>query len=123
INRLQKLLDTEKLISPKDTMKTDVLLEILFAHLYTSVRDHTNHISEHLILIEHDMFSGRERSTVRLISGVSRELLHIEAALANQEEPLDRFLKGLTTRGFFGASFADRAERMLAEHLQVSRLI
>lgn len=123
IHRLQKLLETQELISSKDTLSTDVLLEILFAHLYTSVRNHTTHISDHLIQIEHDMFSGRERSTVRLVSTVSRELLHIEAALANQEEPLNRFLKSLSARGFFGASFAERAQRMLAEHLQVARVI
>lgn len=123
IHRLQKLLQTEQLITPQDTMTTDVLLEILFAHLYTSVRNHTTHISEHLTHIEHEMFNGHEHGTVRLISGVSRELLHIEAALANQEEPLNRFLKGLSARGFFGASFGDRAERMLAEHQQVAHLI
>jgi len=123
IHRLQKLLQTEQLITPKDSMTTDVLLEILFAHLYTSVRNHTTHISEHLAHIEHEMFSGHEHATVRLISSVSRELLHIEAALANQEEPLNRFLKGLSARGFFGVSFNERAERMLAEHMQVARLI
>jgi magnesium transporter len=123
IRRLQKLLETEKMIDPRESMTTDALLEVLFAHLYTSVRNHTTHISEHLAQIEHDMFSGRERATVTLVSGVSRELLHIEAALANQEEPLNRFLKALATRGFFGASFNERAERIVAEHLQVARVI
>jgi magnesium transporter len=123
ILHLQKLLEAEQIIAPKESMTTDVLLEILFAHLYTSVRNHTTHISEHLNQIEHDMFSGRERATVRLVSSVSRELLHIEATLANQEEPLNRFLKALGTRGLFGASFAERAERMLGEHQQVARVI
>lgn len=123
IHRLHKLLQTEKLIAPQDATTTDVLLEILFAHLYTSVRNHTTHISERLTQIEHEMFGGHEHATVHLISSVSRELLHIEAALANQEEPLNRFLKGLSARGFFGASFDDRAERMLAEHMQVAHLI
>jgi magnesium transporter len=123
IHHLQKLLETKKLIAPKEELSTDILLEILFAHLYTSVRNHTTHVSNHLGRIEHDMFTGHEKSTVRLISTVSRELLHIEAALANQEEPLNRFLKNLSARGFFGPSFKERAERMLADHLQVAHLI
>ena len=123
LHRLRKTLETQHLISPHDAMTTDVLLEILFAHLYTSVRDHINSISSRLTRIEQDMFSGHERTTVRSISNISREFLHIEAALANQEGPFARFLKALSVRGSFGASFAERTERMLAERAQVARLV
>lgn len=123
LHRLRKMLEAQQLISPKNTMVTDVLLEILLAHLYTSVRDHTSHIANNFTQIERDMFSSHERTTVRSISSISRELLHIEASLANQEEPLIRFLKALSIRGSFGASFGERAERMRAEHLQVARLV
>lgn len=122
LHSLRKVLEAQKLITPHDTMTTDVLLEVLFAHLYTSVRDHINQASESLTHIEHDMFNGRERTTVRAISNTSREFLHIEASLANQEGPLDRFLKALEARGAFGASFAERAERVIAEHSQIARL-
>jgi Mg2+ and Co2+ transporter CorA len=124
LHRLRKLLEAEKLISSHDsTMTTEVLLEILFAHLYTSVRDDINAIANRLAHIEQDMFNGLERTTVRAISNTSREFLHIEASLANQEGPLDRFLKALVKRGFFGASFVERAERTLAEHTQIARLV
>lgn len=119
---LKKLLETRELVDGKDQMSTDMLLEILFAHLYASVRDHTNHISGHLEKLEHDMFDGHERLTIRAISNVSREFLHIEAALANQEEPLTRFLKLLSAEKGFGNAFAERGERILAERLQVARL-
>ncbi len=123
LDRLQKLLETEQLISPHDIIATDVLLEILFAHLYTAVRDHTSHIASRLTHIERDMFSGLERTTVRAISNTSREFLHVEAALANQEEPLSRFLKALSAQGSFGASFGERSERILAERAQVARIV
>jgi len=123
LHRLRKLLETQKLIAPGDAVSTDVLLEILFVHLYTSVRDHTNHISDHLSRIERDMFNGFERVTVRSISNINREFLHVEASVVNQEGPLGRFLKTLLSQGFFGASFAERAERILAEHSQVARLV
>jgi magnesium transporter len=122
LHHLQKLLEAQQLISPTDVMTTDVLLEILFAHLYTAVRDHINVVATHLEHIEHDMFNGLERITVRAISNTSRELLHIEASLANQEEPLHRFLRALGTRGTFGASFTERSERIIAERLQAARL-
>lgn len=123
LRHLQKLLETQKLVSKQMILTTDVLLEILFAHLYTSVHDHTNHIVSHLARIEQDMFDGQERTTIRLISGISREFLHLEAALANQEEPLDRFLKALAQRDFPDVSFAERSTRILAERTQVARLI
>ncbi|MCR4333799.1 MAG: magnesium transporter CorA family protein [Patescibacteria group bacterium] len=120
---LKKLLEAQKLVSSQHTISTDVLIEILFAHLYTSVRDHTNHVADSLARTEHEMFDGHERQTVRIISDISREFLHLEAALANQEEPLDHFLKALAHRGFFGVSFAQRAQRILDERTQVERLI
>lgn len=124
LHHLKKLLETQKLVADhKNTIATDVLLEILFAHLYTAVRDHTNHVADNLARVERDMFDGHERETVRLISNVSREFLHLEAALANQEESLSHFLNVLTKRDFFGASFAERTSRILAEHTQVARLI
>ena len=48
---------------------------------------------------------------------------HLEAMLVNHEEPLARFLKTLSERNFFGASFAERASRIMAERVHVSHLI
>jgi magnesium transporter len=123
LHHLKKLLETEQIVSDHNGISTDVLLEILFAHLYTSVRDHTDHVSSNLERVERDMFDGRESKTVRQISNISREFLHLEAALANQEESLGHFLNVLKERNLFGASFAARATRIEAEHAQVARLI
>ena len=120
---LKKLLETQKLVAPHTLLTADVLFEILFVHLYTSVRDHINHVVDHLAHVERDMFDGAERTTVRSISSISREFLHMEAALANQEEPLDRFLNVLGQHEFFNAAFSERAEHILAERTQVARLI
>lgn len=120
---LKKLLETQKLVAPHTLLTADVLFEILFVHLYTSVRDHINHVVDHLAHVERDMFDGAERTTVRAISSISREFLHMEAALANQEEPLGRFLSVLGQHEFFNAAFAERAEHILAERTQVARLI
>jgi Mg2+ and Co2+ transporter CorA len=120
---LQKLLATQELVSGRKAIATDIMLEVLFAHLFTSVRDHTNHTAARLESVEREMFSGHENATVRAISNVNREFLHIEAALANQEEPLERFFKILIARDFFGAAFAERADHILAERTQLARLI
>jgi magnesium transporter len=69
------------------------------------------------------MFDGHERSTIRTISNINREFLHAEATLANQEEPLGRFLKELAEHGSFGPTFHERTERILAERVQVLRLV
>jgi len=123
LHHLKKLFETRNLVTGHESITTDVLLEVLFAHLYSSVRDHTNHITDNLERIEKDMFDGHERKTVRAISNISRSFLHLEAELANQEEPLSRFLKAHTIRDFFDASFGERTERILAERVQVMRLV
>jgi len=123
IYHLKKLLETQELVGGHDTLTTDVLLEVLFAHLYTSVRDHIDHVADNLARVERDMFDGHERATVRLISQISRQFLHVEAALATQEESLRHFLRELTDRNFFGRAFTARTERILAERAQIAQLI
>ena len=123
LHHLKKILETQKLVGTQETLATDVLLEILFAHLYTAVRDYTSNAAERLTRVEKEMFDGHERRTVRAISDISREFLHLEAVLANQEESLARFLTALTERGFFGASFAERSKRILTERTQAAQII
>ncbi|MFZ2500393.1 MAG: CorA family divalent cation transporter [Minisyncoccia bacterium] len=122
LHRLQKLLAAHQLISPHDGITTDALLEILFAHLYTSVRDHIHTIADRLTSVERDMFNGLEHTTVRAISNISREFLHIEASLANQGGPLEHFMKALSSKDFLEKSFDDRSVRILAERTQAVRL-
>jgi magnesium transporter len=123
LHHLKKLFETRNLVTGHESITADVLLEVLFAHLYSAVRDHTNHITDNLERIEKDMFNGHERDTVKAISNISRSFLHLEAELANQEEPLTRFLRAHTLREFFKTSFEERAERILAERAQVMRLV
>ena len=119
---LKKLLETRELVGGESPITTDVLIEIMFAHFYTSVRDHADNIVNNLARVERDMFDGHERTTIRSISNINREFLHIEATLANQEEPLNRFLEEISKHGSFGVAFSERSERILAERTQVARL-
>lgn len=123
LHHLKKLLEAQQLIEKRSGVTTDVLLEILFAHLYTAMRDHTNHVAGNLTRVEKDMFDGHERSTIRSISNISREFLHMEAVLANQEEVLRRFLDALEAHGHFGHSFSERAQRIMAERTHVTRTV
>jgi len=123
VHHLKKLFETRDLVTGHESITTDVLLEILFAHLYAAVHDYTNHLSNCLERIEQDMFNSHERKTVRRISDISRAFLHLEASLANQEEPLSRFLKAHTLRDFFDASFGERVERILEGRTQAMRLV
>lgn len=120
---LKKQLETQNVVAPRTLITAEVLFEILFVHLYTSVRDHINHVADRITRIEQDMFNTHERATVRSISNIIREFLHMEATLANQEEPLSRFMDVLARHKFFKASFSERAEHILAERTQAARLI
>lgn len=122
LHHLRKLLESEDLLGHKSTITTDMLLEVLFTHLYAAVRDHTSHLTDRLGRIEAEMFAGRERVAVRAISALNREYLHLLAALANQEEPLERFLTVLARPAYFGASFTERAARIQGERGLVENL-
>lgn len=123
LHHLKKLFEAQELVATESAITTDMLLELLFVHLYNAVRDHTSHIAERASRIERDMFNGLERETVRSISNVSREFLHIEAALANQVDPLNRFLKAIQDRKASSPSFTEQCERILAERTHLARLI
>ena len=123
LHHLKKLLEAQSLIAERAPITTDVLLEVLFAHLYTSVRDHTNHTADNLSRVEKEMFNGHEKMTVRSISNISREFLHSEASLATQEEPLIHFLNVLIRSGFFDSSFELRAQRIKAERTNIARRV
>lgn len=123
LHHLKKLLEAQQLVAGKAPVTTDVLLEVLFAHLYTAMRDHANHVVANLARVEKQMFDGHEKEAVRAISNISREFLHVEASLANQEEPLKRFLATLSENHFFNHSFATRVQKMLAERQLTERLV
>ena len=123
LHHLKKLLEAQSMVERHARVTTDVLLEVLFAHLYTSVRDHINHIADNLSRVEKEMFDGRERMTVRSISNISREFLHAEAALATQEESLVNFMNILSQLKFFDDTFKLRAERIRAERSNVARMV
>ncbi len=123
LHEVQKLLEAEEMLSERTSFSPDILLEILFAHLYASTRNYVQFLSEHLTHVEKRMFEGQEHSTIRSISNISREFLHLEASLAGQEEPLTRFLTLLSERDFYGPSFSERMNRILAERLQVTHFV
>jgi magnesium transporter len=123
LHHLKKLLEAQQLVGEKAPITTDALVETLFAHLYTAMRDHTNHLADNLARIEKDMFQDRERSTVRAISAISRQFLHAEAALTNQEDPLREFLEALDHYGHFGPSFHNLSLRILLERARVARIV
>jgi magnesium transporter len=120
---LKKLFEAQKAVVGKGSVTTDILLEVLFAHLYTSVRDHTNYIADNLDRVEREMFDGHERTTIRAISNVNRKFLRIESCLAHQEEPLLRFLHALENKSMFGTAFAERIHRITAERARIARLV
>lgn len=123
LHHLKKLLEAQNLVDGHAQITTDVLLEVLFAHLYTSVRGHINNMADSLSRVEKDMFDGHERTTVRSISNINREFLHAESVLATQEESLSHFMKVLEQSGFFDESFKLRAERIKEGRSNVARVV
>ncbi|MEK9184176.1 MAG: magnesium transporter CorA family protein [Patescibacteria group bacterium] len=120
---LHKLFEAEELVSTPTATHADVLLEQVMTRLYGAIHDEIERAGRALDRIEHDIFSGKERQTVRTISQAGRALLRFETALARHEEPLDEFLAGLSSGDFFSKRFTVRAARIRAAHDHATALV
>ncbi len=123
LHRLKKLLETRGAVVTEEFITTDILLEIIFMHLYASVRDHVNHIVSRLTIVEQEMFDGNGKKTIRSISNINREFLHLKSALANQEDPLRHFSEMLMRPAVLGTEFNERSEHLFTERRQLMRFI
>ncbi len=123
IRHVSKLLEAQQLVEGKALVTTDMLLEILFAHIFTAMRDHATLVAEKLSRAEREMFEGNERVTIHSISNQSRAFLHLESALANQEESMEHFFQTLVQLDLFTSTFPERVRRILAERVHVVRIV
>ena len=120
IHGLHRVFEAEELLGlPAKGVHADVLLERVLQHLYGAISEEAQTIMHRLERIEKDVFSGRERQTVRAISDVGRVLLRFDTTLSRHAELLPYFLRELEHREFFGENFAVRAGHLeaLREHV------
>jgi magnesium transporter len=122
LHALHKSLEAHELLGIAPKIGADDFLELVLGKIFDAARDRAKHIALRLGKVEHDVFSGAERDTIRTISLIHREFLHLESAVADNEDPLAHFLAAVERRGLFGAHFAERATRVLAERDHVARL-
>ena len=124
IHSLHRVFEAEEFVgSHGEGGKTATLLELVLRRLYGAIREEMEQVARNLERIEHDIFAGRERRTVRTISETARVLLRFETILARHEEPLDTFLDELAQPEFFGRGFRDNAAQIVAEHDHVAALV
>jgi magnesium transporter len=124
IHNLHKVFEAEELLGlPRATTASDALLERVMRRMYAALREEVETIGTRLEHIEHDIFSGKERKTMRTISEVNRVLLRFDTTLARHEEALSEFLAQLSTPAFFGKEFKARAAHIEAEREHVAALV
>ncbi len=124
IYSLHRAFEAEDLISATDKhMRTAFILERLLRRLYGALARETEDVAQTLDRIERDIFSGRERVTVRKISEVGRTLLRFETALIHHDDVLISLLSALSTTEYFGKSFAEHATHIRAERDHAAHLV
>jgi magnesium transporter len=124
IHNLHKVFEAEELLGISKTKSSgDVLLERILRRLYGAIREEVEIIGRQLDRIEHDIFGGKERETMRTISEVNRVLLRFDMMIKRHEENLSSLLQELSAPTFFGKSFADSAAHIEAEREHVASLI
>ncbi len=74
IHNLHKVFEAEELLGLPGAARTDALLERVIRRLYSALSDETEHAARSLERIERDIFSGKERETVRTVSDIGRVL-------------------------------------------------
>ncbi len=124
IHNLHKVFEAEELIgiSSHET-NTSLLLERVMRRLYGAIRQESEHIASMLERIERDIFSGRERESLKSISEANRILLRFDTALHRHEESLDIFLSELEAPAFFGKAFKPIAAHIGAQRNHVAALV
>lgn len=124
IHSLHRVFEAEELLGlPRSGAHTAHLLERIMKRLYGAIREEMERASRLLEHIEDDMFSGKERETVRSISDIGRVLLRFQTAISRHEEPLSLFLHRLSTPAFFGKGFVEHAAHIEGERDHVAELV
>ncbi len=124
LHSLHRVFEAEELLGvSEDSSSGEELVEQMLRRLYGAISNEAEQVLRKLERIEQDIFSGRERVTVRSISDVSRILLKFDTVLDRHEEPLADFLGELSGAAFFGKKFVEHAERIQAERDHASALV
>src|SRR3989344_160691 len=78
LHRLRKLLESEELVSGSASIPTDVLVEILFAHLYAAVRDLNERAQVAGLVHTHRAIAAERRETNNaLLNAKQNEIIKI----------------------------------------------
>ncbi len=124
IHNLHKVFEAEELLGLHGNIESaDALLERIFRRLYGAIREEVEEMSVTIDRIERDIFGGKEKQTVRLISETNRVLLRFDTIMKRHAESLPLFLTDLCAPTFFGKRFVERAQRVQAEHDHVASLV
>ncbi|MDR3546907.1 MAG: CorA family divalent cation transporter [Candidatus Pacebacteria bacterium] len=123
IHSLHRVFEAEELLGLTSAQSSEEIFERIMRRLYGAIREEVELISLRLERIEHDIFEGKERETVRTISEVNRTLLRFDTMIKRHEENLDMLLKELAAPGFFGSSFVENAAHINGERDHVASLI
>lgn len=124
LHSLHRVFEAEELLGThEDASHPEALIEQVLRRLYSSVSAEAEQILRVLERIELDIFSGRERETVRAISNVNRVLLRFETMLTRHKEPLSDFLEQLCHPSLFGKRASERASRIAAERDHAMALV
>lgn len=124
LHGLHRVFEAEELLgTQEDASHPEALIEQVLRRLYSSVSAEAEQILRVLERIELDIFSGRERETVRAISNVNRVLLRFETMLTRHKEPLADFLEQLCQPSLFGKRASERSARISAERDHAMALV
>ncbi len=124
IHHLHKAFEAEALLGgPRKTQEGPFVVERVMRRLYAAMREEMEGVAEKLDHIERDIFSGKERRTVRTISEVGRVLLRFDTSLVRHAEPLGLFLEALAAPALFGRTFAQTATRIETERAHAEALV
>lgn len=123
LQSLHRAFEAEELLGIPAEHAGPALIERMLRRLYAAMGEDIERIARQLERIEQDIFSGKEKKTVKSISEAGRVLLRFDTTLSRHQEPLAAFLEELQSTSFFGKKFAASARRIEAERAHAASLV
>jgi magnesium transporter len=122
---LHRAIEAEELLGTVDaaSWRMGALVESVLGRMYVAISTDIETAGRRLDRIERDIFSGRERRTVRAISDAERVLLRFHTTLERHREPLSDFLASLATPAFLGTKFDAHAAHIEARRVHAASLV
>ncbi|MAZ40985.1 hypothetical protein CL654_02615 [bacterium] len=114
LHNLQEIFKYESLLtSTKKKLHAGYLFFLIMRHLYASLEDEIDYLTQHLEKIEDSIFRGKQHEMVTHLSVLGRQIIDLRRAIKNHSQILNSFQTAAIE--FYGKEFYHYTSSILGE--------